>query len=420
MKLFYRFLSALWCAALLEGCTYQENSTSQNKVSESNEFSESSSTLKVEITNDQQNGYNHFAWTLFQNTLEKEKNSLISPLSAFFALGLCANGASNETLVQMEDILGMPLESFNNLCAHLLQSFDQDPKAQLQAANCIWFDQNRIGNLQESFESIAKQDYKAELFVESLNADSISKINQWVSNHTKEMIPEMISEFPGDTVMVLINALAFEAEWLKLYDEEDIISRNFYNEDGTTSQAQMMYSSEQSYLKAEGLHGFLKPYQKDRFAFMALIPEDESKTLDEVLSQADGEKILNAIANPEVKTINAGLPQFSLEYSKTLNEALKQAGMVDAFEGNADFSKLATKSENLAISEVLQKTKIIVDAQGTKAAAATSIMVNETAALIEEEDLPISIICDRPFLYALVDLQTKTPLMMGVIKKLES
>lgn len=419
MKSFQRLLSVLGCASLLVGCTSNgPHSESTSQISESIE--PSSSTSQVEINDSQKKGYNQFAWTLFQNTLEEKENSLISPLSAFFALGLCANGASSETLKQMEDVLGMPLESFNALCASLLESFSNDPKAQLQAANCIWFDQNRIGTLQESFEAIATKDYKAELFVDALNADSVSKINKWVSEHTKEMIPEMISELPGDTVMALINALAFEAEWLKLYGEEDIASKDFHNEDGTVSEVNMMFSTEKKYIKAQGLHGFLKPYEQDRFAFVALVPEDGSKTLDETLKQVDGEALLEALATPKFETVNAGLPQFSLEFSKTLNDALMEAGMLDAFDGQADFSKLATNSQDVAISEVFQKAKIIVDSKGTQAAAATAIMVNETAALIDEEEQPLYIICDRPFLYALVDLQTKTPLMMGVIENLDS
>lgn len=419
MKSFQRLLSVLGCASLLVGCTSNgPHSESTSQISESIE--PSSSTSQVEINDSQKKGYNQFAWTLFQNTLEEKENSLISPLSAFFALGLCANGASSETLKQMEDVLGMPLESFNALCASLLESFSNDPKAQLQVANCIWFDQNRIGTLQESFEAIATKDYKAELFVDALNADSVSKINKWVSKHTKEMIPEMISELPEDTVMALINALAFEAEWLKLYGEEDIASKDFHNEDGTVSEVNMMFSTEKKYIKAQGLHGFLKPYEQDRFAFVALVPEDGSKTLDETLKQVDGEALLEALATPKFETVNAGLPQFSLEFSKTLNDALMEAGMLDAFDGQADFSKLATNSQDVAISEVFQKAKIIVDSKGTQAAAATAIMVNETAALIDEEEQPLYIICDRPFLYALVDLQTKTPLMMGVIENLDS
>ncbi len=118
-----------------------------------------------------------------------------------------------------------------------------------------------------------------------------------------------------------------------------------------------------------------------------------------------------------MRTVDAGLPQFSLEDSKKLNDALQEAGLLDAFSSEqADFSKLVSDRKDLVISEVLQKTKIVVDAKGTQAAAATEIMIDETAAIIEDNS--IQIVCDRPFFYVLLDLKTKTPILMVTVDHL--
>ncbi len=39
-----------------------------------------------------------FSMELFKNSVKKDENSLISPASVFLALGMTANGATNETL----------------------------------------------------------------------------------------------------------------------------------------------------------------------------------------------------------------------------------------------------------------------------------------------------------------------------------
>lgn len=407
MKPFRSLLSALCCTALFCGCVQSENSSKQS----------ASSSQPVALEINEREGYNQFAWTLFQNTFKEKENSLISPLSAFFALSLVANGADGQTLAQMEEVLGMPLASLNGFCASLLKDLASNPQAQLQLANAIWLDPDRIGSLQEMFNTIATQAYEAQVFDKPFDASTVKDINAWVSKHTNGLIEEMMQNLSGDTVMVLINALAFEAQWLKVYEESAIQPQSFHNADGSVSQVQMMYSEESSYFEVEGLQGFLKPYERDRYGLALFIAQDENQSLDEALQKADGKKVLEALASPQVRSVDAGLPQFSFDDSKKLNDALQEAGLLDAFSSEqADFSKLATNSQNLAISEVLQKTKIIVDAKGTKAAAATEIMVDETAFIGEEES--IRIVCDRPFFYVLLDLQTKTPLLMGVVENL--
>ena len=47
-----------------------------------------------------------FSIKLFQQSIEKEKNSMISPLSVLIALSMTANGAKNETFTEMEKTIG--------------------------------------------------------------------------------------------------------------------------------------------------------------------------------------------------------------------------------------------------------------------------------------------------------------------------
>ncbi|MBO5369583.1 MAG: serine protease, partial [Clostridia bacterium] len=55
-----------------------------------------------------------FAVRLFKESLADGENTLISPLSVLVALSMTANGADNETLAQMEAVLGMPIEQLNS------------------------------------------------------------------------------------------------------------------------------------------------------------------------------------------------------------------------------------------------------------------------------------------------------------------
>lgn len=109
------------------------------------------------------------------------------------------------------------------------------------------------------------------------------------------------------------------------------------------------------------------------------------------------------------------MPKFKAEYSTSLKDALSSE-IPSAFDPNtADFSKIEKDAvENLFISDVLHKTMIEVDELGTKAGAATAVILERTAA---EEAKIVNL--DRPFVYAIVDQETRLPLFIGVLDTIQ-
>lgn len=423
MKLFPSFLSALCCAALC-GCSSSTQESTSASVSSASTSTVSSSMVSQEedlaalslIALTQQKGYDDFSWTLFQNTLEDKENTLVSPLSLFFALGLTANGAQDETLKQMESVLGMSLEECNALCATLLAQFAANPKAQLQLANCIWFNSDQVGSLQQNFESVAVEDYSGQLFIDPLDESSIEKINTWVASHTNQMILNMVDTLPTNLAMILINALAFEASWQSAYSNEDISAMDFTNADQTTTSVQMMTKTEYAYLENQGFKGFVKGYDEGHFALAVLLPEDENQSLEEALRKVESQEFLNSLFSSQYREVHTGLPQFSFETSMDLKEALQKAGMIQAFETDANFSNMTQTP--LYVGEVKQKAKIEMDLNGTKAAAATEVQMMAMGALDPED--AAEVICNRPFVYFLLDTDHSIPILMGTVNTMET
>ncbi len=110
------------------------------------------------------------------------------------------------------------------------------------------------------------------------------------------------------------------------------------------------------------------------------------------------------------------LPKFRAEYSVKLGDTLKAMGMSVAFEENkADFSKMAGDPGKVWIGQVLHKTFVEVDEEGTKAAAATAVLMAPGAAPAPRPVTPFDMIVDRPFFCAIVDSETNTILFMGAI-----
>lgn len=359
------------------------------------------------------------ALTAFSLELLREsrtgENILLSPLSVLSALGMTANGARGKTLEQMETVLGLPLERLNAALAAWTAELPREEDCRVDLANSVWIRDDGSFEAEPDFLETAAGWYRAEVFTSPLDGAAVKDINGWVEEHTHGMIPEILRELRGETVMLLVNALALEAEWETVYRENQVLeNRIFTAEDGREQPVTMMYSSEWSYLRDESAQGFLKPYKGGRWVFAALLP-DEGVALEDYVSSLTGERLREVLEGVEETEVHAAIPKFKGECAVTLNDSLKALGMTDAFEPEtADLSGLGSSELGpLFISQALHRTYLSVDEKGTKAGAATAV-VAEAGAAPDEDPVPV-VYLDRPFLYMLVDTETNLPTFIGAV-----
>ena len=78
------------------------------------------------------------------------------------------------------------------------------------------------------------------------------------------MIDRIVDEISDDTVMFLVNALAFDAEWQDIYTKENISDGEFTSLGGQKRTVGMMHSYEHKYLDDENATGFVKDYAGGR------------------------------------------------------------------------------------------------------------------------------------------------------------
>lgn len=359
-----------------------------------------------------------FAVRLFQQSLEEDKNTLISPLSVISALGMTANGAEGDTLAQMEQTFGIAVPELNEyLCAYR-EALPEEDTYKLSMANAIWFRDVESFTVKEEFLQTNANYYDAAVRKAPFDQSTLEEINKWVSDNTDGMIKDILNEISQDAVMYLVNALAFDAEWETIYYDYQVRDAEFTKEDGTVQDIELMYSEENAYLEDDNTVGFMKYYDDRKYAFVALLP-DEEISISEYVESLTGEKIHSMLTDVSYKTVNAAIPKFESEYSVEMAEVLAAMGMTDAFdEDKADFSGMGhSENGNLYISRVLHKTFIAVDEKGTKAGAATLVEVAECCAMLEEE--PVTIYLDRPFVYMIVDCEENVPVFIGVVRSID-
>ncbi|BAU08117.1 serpin family protein [Fischerella sp. NIES-3754] len=357
-----------------------------------------------------------FGFKLFEEVLKQEnnKNVFISPASVAIALDMTYNGANGSTqraMAKALELQGLSLQEINSSNAALKQLLENsDPEIQLSIANSLWANQEVKFN--PDFLKKNQDFYQAK--VTNLNfqdPNSVSKINNWVSESTRGRIDKIVEKIEPDQVLFLLNAIYFKGKWTNEFDKQQTVQQPFYLTSSTQKQHPMMsQKGEYKYYENEQFQAASLPYGKDgKFSFYVFLPKKNSnlKSFYENLNADNWEKWMSQFSLREGLI---RLPRFKMDYKVTLNTALEALGMGEAFTNQADFSQMG---QNFQISEVKHKTFVEVNEEGTEAAATTSVGVTAVSATVNQQ--PFQMIVDRPFFCAIRDNQTGSILFMGAI-----
>ena len=371
---------------------------------------------EVELDDEFKSSTADFALELFRQTYKNGENSLVSPVSVLLALGMTANGANGDTLKEFEELLGqeLTLNELNRYYATYKNMLAGTKKDGCTIANSIWVRDWSGLVVKEEFIKKNTTFYNAEIYKAAFDKSTVYDVNYWVSENTNGLIREIIKdEINPEIMMMLINALVFEGEWNKPYYENSVYDTDFTNINGEIETVEGMHGTEYSYIEDYNTKGFVKEYKNGYKCVIFLPNEDED--FDEYVASFSGEKYLNLINNISDDNVITMLPKFKYAYETNLNKTLQDMGLKSAFEpGKADFSGMFEANDQLDkmwISDVIHKTYIEMGEKGTKAAAVTAVMVAGNGAPMKDKE----VICDRPFVYAIVDGETMLPVFIGSV-----
>ena len=356
------------------------------------------------ITNDAATAATDFAVRLFREAYDGN-NTLISPLSAMLALAMTANGAKGKTLSQMESAFGMSLDDLNEFFYSYRTGLVQTEKSKLTLANSIWL--HSSSNVRSAFLQTNADFFGADAYKTPFDETTLRKINEWVNEKTDGMIPELIDEIPGDTVLYLINALFFDAEWANPFSPRNTQPGTFTKENGERVKVDLMIAEEVcDYVDDDRAQGIVKYYGGGEYAFVALLP-NKYVLLSDFVASLDGGSLRSLLTNRQTGEVRIRLPKYEVEYTVDLSDALQNMGMTAAFGEKADFSGITGRRRDLRVDSVVQKIFFSVDENGTRAGAAT------------ESGLYMSVkptfVFTRPFVYLLVDTRNYLPLFIGAM-----
>lgn len=347
-----------------------------------------------------------FDYNLIHLVNKNTKNYLISPYSIGYALSMLKDGAKDETLTQLNELLGnTKYDKFENV------------EDRIGIANAIFIKNIYKDDISSNYLNTLKNKYDSEIiFNELLNADPI---NNWVKNKTYNMIDKVIETIDKDFVLGLVNAIAIDVEWKTKFEEENTYDGTWNND----KKVSMMHSSNSvTYIENDKAKGIIKDYKKygdTELEFIAILPNDN---LQEYINNFNKEELDSILSNKKVPDSNLDIkltiPKFSYDYQyEKLKDDLISIGVVDVFDGTkSNLRNMLTDDSILQLyaSDVIHKTHIELSESGTKAAAVTFIPIFKNTAMPQEKEV-INIVFDRPFLYIIKDKNSDNIWFFGTV-----
>lgn len=360
-----------------------------------------------------------FQFELFKN-LAKSKattNLLVSPYSVETAMTMTALGASGTTYDDMQKALDLS-DSADKIGQNILNdlnSFNEtDENTSLKIVNNL-FGEKEI-KFDKSYTGSMKSYFQADLTsLDFASNDSVQKINSWVKAKSSGKITSLIDKIDPSASLYLINAIYFKSTWAEEFDPSLTGEKSFHTADEQMIKVPMMVADRKKfkYFSDHKLQALRLNYKNGRYSMLFFLP-NESSSLSELEGQLSETTWQNWLSSFNENPGKITLPKFKIEDSMKLKSQLCALGMSDAFDSQkANFSKMIDKSTQteLYLSEVLHKTFIDVNEEGTEASAATAAEASSKTLDFTSKYFEMKL--NRPFLFALHDQKTNKILFLG-------
>lgn len=331
-----------------------------------------------------------------QNT-PSDQNLLLSPYSAGVLLSMLAEGAEGQTREEFNEVLNGSL--------YKAEELGSNDTITVNSANSIWISDNF--SVRNRYVSLLEKDFDAFITTENFADPATPQvINNWCAEHTSDKILKIIDRISPSNVMILVNALYFNAPWHDEFNPEYTEDAVFHGKSGDVTVPMMFRRGQYNYIGYQGCKLIEIPYAAGGYSMYILLPPP-GMSPDDVIPYISEYALNSAIKLMSPKEVMLRMPKFKIETEMLLNEPLQKMGLESAFSSAANFKGISAMGP-LSLSVVKQKCYIDVSEKGTEAAAVTSAQVRMTAVRAPQE-----FTVDRPFIYIIASEGGKNILFAG-------
>jgi serine protease inhibitor len=260
-------------------------------------------------------------------------------------------------------------------------------------------------------------------------SEVVNRVNTWAAKNTNNLITNVINQdfVTPDLATILANAIYFKGEWKDKFKKEYTEPKKFHGA-GLVDTMTNYESYNLAYNQKDKVVVVELPFKGEKYSMVIAMPTkftgfEFENGIEPEFSYKSGknikkvfkEYIINSQATKELANSEFGtedlsleLPKFSIETSiENIEDKLSQIGLSSLFQSGA---LTYMSRDNLQISSMLQKAKIIVNEEGAEAAA-----VSVGGAIAVSASIPISMKINGPFAYMIRNNKTNEKLFEGVV-----
>lgn len=365
--------------------------------------------------------------TLMLAAGDSGENVVVSPTSLMIALAMLTEGARGDSLAALEAALGATGEDRRDAFAALqrvLAEYEGEPadatatkipeRPIIHRANRIVIDDGFTVN--PDYLRALADGFGAGVRYTDLGVDAAKRVlSEWINHHTGGLIKESAIQPNADLRVVLQDVLLLAARWQAPFEADSTQLREFTLANGTTVETETMFKMGEAYAYAEvdGWAAVRLPYVEAMHADIVLPPVgvDPASASPELLA-----KISAALDVAPAQAMMLALPTIDTGAQKldlVASGVFDSLGIASLLCGGApDLSGIALEAGELCVDQAMQQAVLLVDEEGTVAAAVTEIAIRETSAPLVE----IEMFFDRPFLFSVTHTETGLPLFMSAIR----
>jgi len=345
---------------------------------------------------------------------QRDKNSLYSPMSLYYALAMLEAGAAGQTKTDLQEFLSMTElgTSLNFRTLYALMTKEEEG-IQEQIANALWIRQDLVGEggkkvKQDWLDQLENEFYASAFAVDFQDPKTAPKMSEWVAEQTRGKIKPEIDLNDPLLLLVLMNTVYFKANWDTAFDPAHTVKDVFHGMDLDISDVPYLQGAFMSQALLDDHYTAARLSLADG-SIRFVLPEDGLDPED-LLKDPD---FLTDLFEQEWKNVslNIALPKFSYKTKVDILKEMEAIGLTEIVTGAPDFSNMLTVGAE--VSAISQETFIALDEKGVEAAAYTEIQMRETAMLEPPEQLTLEL--NRPFLYVISD-GAGTPLFVGIVR----
>ena len=351
-----------------------------------------------------------------------DENVVLSPWGVANLFALLQTGARGDTARGMAFALQLggaePPEpdetaaTFREARTNLSRAANDD--VALELSDSLWIKPGFA--LSESFRSLARDAFDADVRFTWMGAKGRKEINAFVAEKTHDRIKDLIQPPVLDdplTRLVAVDTVYLKAKWEMPFEKDATRDRTFHAPGGDVEVPFLHDTRHAEILDAPECAALRLPYRFGSAEMLVILPSP-SNTLAEVEAKLSGPWLDRLAAKPWRGEAAIAIPKFDFGSEHDLSKTLPFMGMGAAFDpARADFSGIAPQ---LYVGTAIQKANVTVDEAGTEAAAATVALMLE-GCVGPMADPPRPFVADKPFLFLIRETRTGLILFLGRVCK---